>query len=85
MDYEWKIKQLEEEARHEKAMRELQGDRLDTHDHSIGLILGMLERTAKNVEVMSELQIATQIMLQDLIKLMIKPGTNGGKADGEPA
>lgn len=50
MDTEWKLKQLEEEARHEKAMRELQGNRLDAHDRSIAAIHEILDRTERNIE-----------------------------------
>jgi len=68
MDYEWKLKQLEEEARHEKAMRELQGGRLDAHDRSIAAISAILERTEKNIEALVAAQLVTEQMLQGLIK-----------------
>ncbi|MBZ5619769.1 MAG: hypothetical protein LAQ69_13745 [Acidobacteriia bacterium] len=84
MDYDWKIKQLEEEARHEKAMRELQSNRLDTHDRSIAAIQIILERTEKNIEAtdkniasLTASQEVTQKMLQDLIALLTKANING--------
>jgi len=67
MDYEWKIKQLEEEARHEKAMRELQGARLDAHDRSVAAIHEMLDRTERNIEALSVSQSQTNGMLKDLM------------------
>jgi polysaccharide pyruvyl transferase WcaK-like protein len=67
MDYEWKIKQLEEEARHEKAMRELQGTRLDAHDRSIAAIHEILDRTERNIEALSVSQSQTSGMLKDLM------------------
>jgi hypothetical protein len=66
MDAEWKIKQLEEEARHEKAMRELQGTRLDAHDRSIAAIREILERTEKNIEALSVAQSSSDGMLKEL-------------------
>ena len=81
MDYEWKIKQLEEEVRHEKAMRELQGTRLDTHDRSIAAIREILERTVQNIEAMSAglkdltaVQAETQKMLQVFIESLTRGG-----------
>ena len=83
MDFEWKIKQLEEEARHEKAMRELQGTRLDAHDRSIAAIAEILERTEQNIEAMSAglkdltaAQVETQKMLQVFIE-SLRLGANG--------
>ena len=77
MDYALKIRRLEEEARHEKTMRELQGERLDIHDRHFELLDGILERTEKNIEALSVSQVLTQKMLQDLIELLTKPGGNG--------
>jgi hypothetical protein len=91
MDYELKIRRLEEETRHEKAMRELQGERLDLHDQSfdhtiaafaaVGVQLEKIaeiqNRTEKNIEAISVSQALTQKMLQDLIELLTKPGGNG--------
>jgi hypothetical protein len=80
-DYEWKIKLLEEEARHEKAMRELQGARLDAHDRSIEAIHAILDRTEQNIEQFSvglkELtaaQMETQKMLQLFIESLTRSG-----------
>jgi hypothetical protein len=77
MDNDWKIKQLQEEARHEHAMRELQGNRLDTHDSSISAIQVILERTETNIEALTASQTVTQKMLQDLIALLTRTNTNG--------
>ena len=91
MDYELKIKRLEEETRHEKAMRLLQSERLDLHDQSfdhtiaafaaVGVQLEKIaeiqDRTEKNIEALSVSQVLTQKMLQDLIELLTKPGGNG--------
>jgi len=67
MGYEWKIKQLEEEARHEKAMRELQGTRLDAHDRRIAAIHEILDRTERNIEALSVSQSQTDGMLKELM------------------
>ena len=72
MDYEWKIKQLEEEARHEKAMRELQGARLDAHDRSVAAIHEILDRTERNIEALSVSQSQTNGMLKDLMAVQVE-------------
>jgi hypothetical protein len=66
MDYEWKIKRIEEEARHEKAMRELQSSRMDAHDNSISAIQVILERTERNIEALTITRTATEQKLQTL-------------------
>jgi hypothetical protein len=84
MDYERKIKQIEEETRHENAMRLLQAEHLDAHDTSIAAIQKILERTEKNIETLTAdvisltaSQTATQQMLKDLIAAMAREHTNG--------
>ena len=81
MDAEWKIKQLEEEARHEKAMRELQGTRLDAHDRSIAAIHKILERTEKNIEALDgalkELA-AAQMDTHKILQVFIESLGRGG-------
>lgn len=74
MDTEWKIKQLEEEARHEKAMRELQGTRLDAHDRSIAAIHEILDRTERNIEALAAAQLITEKMLQAFIESLGRAG-----------
>jgi hypothetical protein len=88
MDYEWRIKLLEEEARHEKAMRELQGTRLNSHDRSIEAIHAILDRTEQNIEQLSvglkELTAAqaeltaAQVETQKMLQLFIDSLTRSG-------
>jgi len=84
MDIEFKLKQIEEEARHEKAMREFHSTHLDAHDSSIAAIQVILERTEKNIDALtidvSALAVSqkhTDKMLQDLIALLTRENTNG--------
>ena len=77
MDYEFKLRQVEEEARHEKAMRKLQGERLDAHDSTIAAIQLILERTERNIEALTVTQTVTEQKLQNLIDLIAREHTNG--------
>jgi hypothetical protein len=91
MDSEFKIKRLETELRYEKELRELQGERLDTHDQHFAAIDTIMARTEKNIEdisasqlateknieALSAAQLVTEQKLQDLIDLLTKSGTNG--------
>jgi hypothetical protein len=88
---EWRIKQLEEETRHETAMRQLQGQRLDAHDASIGTVISTLASVASRLDSvairldeltgrMNELaamQAQTGKMLQDLIQAITRDHSNG--------
>src|SRR5262252_34578 len=47
MDYEHKIKLLEEEMRHEQELAKLRGQRLDAHDASFNSIREILKETAR--------------------------------------
>jgi hypothetical protein len=80
MDYEWKIKQLEEELRHEHAMRELQGSRLDAHDRSFDAIREIQAKTEQMLQDLTAKQTKTEGMLQDLIRAITAERSNGGKA-----
>jgi len=84
MDFEQKIKQLEEDFRHEYALRELQGNRLDTHDIHLTVVNATLDRIATQLSLVAdrqtkitEQQFKTEKMLQDLIEALTKPGGNG--------
>ncbi len=91
LDYELKFKQIEEEARHENAMRLLQSKRLDTHDESIGfvkttldIILARLNETTEIVNKLAVSQAKTeaglqglQATLQDLIQTIAREHSNG--------
>lgn len=85
MDTEWKIKLLEEELRHEQAMRQLHGNRLDAHDRSITAIHEILDRTERNIEALStDLKALTaavaetQKMLQVFIESLGRSGNGKG-------
>jgi uncharacterized protein YajQ (UPF0234 family) len=74
---EWRIKQLEEELRHEVAMRELQGQRLDTHDTSIAAVNATLAVVATRLDQLAAIQTQTAKMLQDLIQAITRDHSNG--------
>ena len=86
---EWRIKQLEEELRHEVAMRALQGDRLDAHDQSIDAIRATLDVVATRLDgvtvrldQLAIMQTKTESMLQDLIRAITAEHSNGkGKTE----
>jgi len=75
MDYEHRIKLLKEEMRHERAIAELHGQRLDAHDASFNSIREILKETARSQQQFAvdiarlEQDLAhTQSMVQDLIR-----------------
>jgi len=72
MDTEWKLKQLDELMRHETVMRELQGNRLDSHDRSIAAIREIMERTETNIEALSAAQLVTEQNIAALSKIQIE-------------
>jgi hypothetical protein len=83
-DYDWRIQQLEEEARHEKAMREIHAGHLDAHDRSISAVDSSLATVGVRLEEITAFQkqlaidqIKTEKMLQDLISLPTRSNTNG--------
>jgi len=84
MDYDWKIKQLEEEVRHEKAMRELHRNHLDAHDRSIMAVDATLEAIKLRLEEITGIQkqfavdqAKTDMMLRDLISTIAREHSNG--------
>lgn len=70
MDYEQKIKALEEDIRHWRTLKELHDERLNAHDRSIAAIHEILAESAR-------IQAETGRMLQDLIKALA--GSLNGK------
>jgi hypothetical protein len=84
VDAEWKIKQLEEEARHEHAMRLLHGQRLDTHDEGFGHIQRTLDAVAGRLQEITQIQqqfaidqAKTELMLRELIQAITREHSNG--------
>jgi len=84
MDLDWKIKQLEENLRHEQEMRKLQGDRLDTHDQhfaqlhlTLTEITNTINETNRLVAQLAVEQTKTEMMLQNLIQTIAREHTNG--------
>jgi hypothetical protein len=84
MDNDWKLKQLEEEVRHEKAMRELHAGHLDAHDRSFAAIHDTLSTVATRLDEITVLlnqtavsQAKTEMMLQDLIATIAREHGNG--------
>ena len=87
MDYDWRIKQLEEETRHEKAMRELHAGHLDAHDRSFAAIKDTLETVRRRLEEITQIQLQfavdqakTDMMLRDLIGTIAREHSNGKPA-----
>jgi len=72
MDAEYRLKVLEEEMRHEQAMAQLRGERLDAHDRSIEALREMLGHLIAQVD-------KTQAMLQSLIQIIAAEHANGEK------
>jgi hypothetical protein len=84
MDYDWRIRQLEEEARHEKAMREIHASDLDVHDRGISAIDASLAAIGSRLEEITAVQMKaaveqakTEKMLQDLTALLTRTNANG--------
>lgn len=74
---ELRIKQLEEELRHEQAMRLLQGQRLDTHDDSLAAVRATLDVVGTRLDQLAVMQTKTESMLQNLIQILTKEHANG--------
>ena len=81
---EWKLKQMEEELRHEQAMRALARERLDAHDRSLDAVQAILdgvarhlEETGRRLDQVAVQQAKTESMLQDLIRAITREHTNG--------
>jgi hypothetical protein len=81
---ELRIKQLEEESRHEHAMRLLQAERLDAHDASLEGIRATLDVVGVRLDEASKLmaqlavsQTKTDAMLKDLIRAITAEHPNG--------
>jgi nucleoside-triphosphatase THEP1 len=84
MTPEFRIKLLEEEMRHEVAMRALQGQRLDAHDVSISAITSTLaviatrlDAVTVKIDELATMQHKTEKMIQDLIQAMTRDHSNG--------
>ena len=84
MDTELKIKQLEEELRHEQEMRRLQGGRMDAYDRSFAAIHATLDVVTSRLAVITEIQHEftisqgkTDSMLRDLIQAITRDHSNG--------
>jgi hypothetical protein len=87
MDDDWRIKQLEEETRHEKAMRELHAGHLDAHDRSFAAIKDTLETVRRRLEETSQIvkdlaiaQSRTEMALANLIDTIVREHSNGKPA-----
>ena len=74
MDYEQRIKQLEQDVRHEQVMRRIMGDRLDAHDLSLGAVRQILTEIAHS-------QQRTQEQLEQLTELLVRNHSNGKSKD----
>jgi hypothetical protein len=74
---EWRLKQLEEEIRHEKEMRALQGARIDTHQDWLLSINATLDTVGARLNLISEMQKQTEAMLQNLIQALAREHKNG--------
>ena len=74
---ELRIKQLEEEMRHEQAMAKLRAERLDAHDRSIDTLRELMRDLTENVGKLQEETAKTQTMLQSLIQLIAAEHSNG--------
>jgi hypothetical protein len=88
---EWKLKQMDEELRHEQAMRKLQSERLDSHDASFDHCITAFDRIRASLEeivqvqkqfavdhaIFAEEQAKTDSMLRDLIAALTNTGGNG--------
>jgi hypothetical protein len=79
-----KIKQLEEEIRHEKEMRTLQGQRIDTHQSwlegvnaTLAVVGTRLDMLGVRLEALAASQEKTEAMLQNLIQTLAREHTNG--------
>jgi len=86
MDYEHRIKLLEEEMRLMRFLSDLRNDRLDAHDRSFGAIREILRSTAENLDRLEvnlarlEADLAqTQSMVRDLVQAITAERSNGSK------
>jgi hypothetical protein len=84
MDHEIRIRQLEEEIRHEQAMRHLQGDRLDAHDLSVASLDAILQvvgtrldQVSEKLAEVAELQAQNAAAIRDLTQAIIRDRSNG--------
>jgi hypothetical protein len=87
MDYETRIKVLEEEMRHERALSELRGQRLDAHDASFNSIREILLHTAEIQEKFAldlaklEVDLAElRVIVRDLVQAITAERSDGGPA-----
>jgi len=74
---ELRIKQLEEEMRHEQAMAKLRAERMDAHDRSINALRELMGELTINVAKLQEETAKTQTMLQSLIQILAAEHSNG--------
>lgn len=88
MDYEQRIKELEEGLRHEQAQRRLMTQHLDAHDTSLMAVkqiqldtAQMQLKTEASLQQLEAAQLKTEAMLQNLIELLTRSHTNGGSKD----
>lgn len=77
MDYELKIKALEEDIRHWNTLKELHGGRLDANDRSIAAIHEIISRVELQLERNAIQQGETDRMLKDLIAALTASRPNG--------
>jgi hypothetical protein len=77
MDYESKIKVLEEEMRHERALSELRGQRLDAHDASFNSIREILRHTAEIQDKLTVDLAKLEVIVRDLVQAITAERGNG--------
>jgi hypothetical protein len=84
MDYEHRIKLLEEELRHEQALAELRAQRLDAHDSSFDSIREILAQTAsaqaKTESLVNQLTVDVaklEVVVRGLIEAITAERSNG--------
>lgn len=74
VDYEQRIKQLEDDMRHEQSMRKIMGERLDAHDISFGAVKQIIVETERIVQKTAE-------NLEKLTALLLRTHSNGNPKD----
>jgi hypothetical protein len=72
-----KLKQLEEEIRHEREMRALQGERIDTHQDWLERVNRTLDVVAARLDEVAEMHKQTETMFQNLIQILTREHSNG--------
>jgi len=77
MDYEFRMRQLEEEMRHAQAMEKLKGERLDVQDRSIEAIREIQKQFALDLEATRALVAETAALVKVLVTALIGERQNG--------